>query len=443
MNVHMTFLISKKLFKCKYIFETLFKILSKVFYRHLYIYLITINFLNFCLLFDIAHSIKPNLFFVIVAILIHKHIKNCLYNINFIVLHMLRKILCFTQLTLQKLIDVLFLIDYFLYIADRVFKFLITGIFIICKHFFILFRIIFVVKLAFFNIFFINNVPLIVNQAKNIDGALPTTMAEDSLSYGKEEYIYFSVTSKNTKHLDYILRNYIILTLISFCVNIFSKNKGLWLTKLFFAIFVIFLCFCKIPNNPIDSDLKTCSKTEFYTTESIKLQENLGNINRNSTLAYFAISKLRNKSIHFRKFYQILILLSGDVSLNPGPCQMQLSDDKIWKPLITRGLHFCHLNVNSLLSKIDEIRDISNRIKPAVLGITESKLDSSVTNLEVNINGYSIIRNDRNRNGGGVLTISVLILRTFFQILSNMCFLKFFYLKLNLLQLEFSIGLQT
>ena len=34
--------------------------------------------------------------------------------------------------------------------------------------------------------------------------------------------------------------------------------------------------------------------------------------------------------------------------------------------------------------------------------ITESKLDSSVTNAEVNINGYSIIRNDRNRNGGGV-----------------------------------------
>ena len=119
-----------------------------------------------------------------------------------------------------------------------------------------------------------------------------------------------------------------------------------------------------------------------------------------------------------------MILLSGDVSLNPGPSQMQLNDDKIWKPLITRGLHFCHLNVNSLLSKIDKIRDISNRIKPAVLGITESKLDSSVTNSEVNINGYSIIRHDRNRNGRGVA-----------------CFLKFFYLKLNLLQLEFCIGL--
>ena len=119
-------------------------------------------------------------------------------------------------------------------------------------------------------------------------------------------------------------------------------------------------------------------------------------------MAYFTISKLRNKPKHFLKFYQILLLLSGDISLNPGPCQMQFIDDKTWEPLKTRGLHFCHLNVNSLLSKIDELRDITNYIKPAILGITESKLDSSVTNAEVNINGYSIIRNDRNRNGGGV-----------------------------------------
>ena len=92
-----------------------------------------------------------------------------------------------------------------------------------------------------------------------------------------------------------------------------------------------------------------------------------------------------------------MLLLSGDISLNPGPRQMQFIE-----PLKTQGLHFCHLNVNSLLSKIDELRDITNYIKPAILGIAESKLDSSVTNAEVNINGYSIIRNDRNRNGGGV-----------------------------------------
>ena len=93
-----------------------------------------------------------------------------------------------------------------------------------------------------------------------------------------------------------------------------------------------------------------------------------------------------------------MLLLSGDISLSPGPCQMQFIDDKKRKPLKTRGLRFCHLNVNSL-SKTNEYRDITNYKKPAILCITESKLDSSVMNAEVNINGYSIFRNDRNRNG--------------------------------------------
>ena len=99
-------------------------------------------------------------------------------------------------------------------------------------------------------------------------------------------------------------------------------------------------------------------------------------------MPYFAISKLRNKPKHFLKFYQILLLFSGEISLNPGPCQMQFIDEKTWEPLKFRGLHFCHLNVNSLLSKIDELRDLTNYIKPEILGITESRLDSSVTNAE-------------------------------------------------------------
>ena len=34
--------------------------------------------------------------------------------------------------------------------------------------------------------------------------------------------------------------------------------------------------------------------------------------------------------------------------------------------------------------------------------ITESKLESSVSDQEVNVNGYNILRSDRNRNGGGI-----------------------------------------
>ena len=165
-------------------------------------------------------------------------------------------------------------------------------------------------------------------------------MAKDFSNQGHEIFISASVTPENITSLDYILRNYPILTLISFCSSIFRKNRVLKFPKLFFSIFVIFLCFCRAPNNSIYSDLKSCSKSEFYFSESIELQENLNNINRNTSLAYFAVSKLRNKLKHFLRFYQILLLLSGDISLKPGPFQMQFNDDKILEPLKTRGLHF-------------------------------------------------------------------------------------------------------
>ena len=237
-----------------------------------------------------------------------------------------------------------------------------------------------------------------------LDGTLPVaSMAGVRIDYWQERFMSVCGTPKeDTESLDYIFRNYIILTLSYFFGNIFCKSKIINTTRLLLSIFIIFVSVYKFPSNQIDSDLKYCSKFEFYHAESIKLQDNLGIINRNTNLAFFAISKLRNKPAHFLKFYQILLILSGDISLNPGPCQTQLNDDKTWDPLKTKGLHLCHLNVNSLLSKTDEIRDIANRIKPAVLGVTESKLDSSVTNMEVNISGYSIIRNDRNRHGGGV-----------------------------------------
>ena len=65
-------------------------------------------------------------------------------------------------------------------------------------------------------------------------------------------------------------------------------------------------------------------------------------------------------------------------------------------------MHFLHLNVNSLLPKIHKIRQITSRTSATIIGITETKLDKTIYDDEVKIDGYSIIRKDRNRNGGGV-----------------------------------------
>ena len=75
------------------------------------------------------------------------------------------------------------------------------------------------------------------------------------------------------------------------------------------------------------------------------------------------------------------------------------SKDK-WKIFSKRGPHMIHLNTNSVLSKIDELRVIAKKSKAAVIGVPE--LDATVLDGEINIDGYEVMRSDRNRHGGGV-----------------------------------------
>ena len=72
-----------------------------------------------------------------------------------------------------------------------------------------------------------------------------------------------------------------------------------------------------------------------------------------------------------------------------------------WKVFNKPGLHSIHLNINNILSKIDELRVIAKKSRASVIGITESKLDKTVLDEEINIDGYELARSDRNRHGGG------------------------------------------
>ena len=66
-----------------------------------------------------------------------------------------------------------------------------------------------------------------VDNVKAINGTFSLTIiAEDFSNYGHEIFISVSVIPENITTLDYILLNYLILTLISFCASIFSKNSS-------------------------------------------------------------------------------------------------------------------------------------------------------------------------------------------------------------------------
>ena len=126
------------------------------------------------------------------------------------------------------------------------------------------------------------------------------------------------------------------------------------------------------------------------------------------------------------KFFRLILLLSGDINLNPGPTQIP----KTWSVFRGRGLHFVHLNINSLPSKIEELRQIAKDTNSAVIGLSETKLDKTIFDSEIYIPNYSLIRKDRNRKGEVLHVISEAIFALIAKI-TYLTKLKIFLLTCN------------
>ena len=68
-----------------------------------------------------------------------------------------------------------------------------------------------------------------------------------------------------------------------------------------------------------------------------------------------------------------------------------------------KGFKIASLNINSLSRRGDELRLMLANSKIDVFAKNKSKMDSSVTDYEISIPGYNMIRKDRYRFGGGVV----------------------------------------
>ena len=91
-------------------------------------------------------------------------------------------------------------------------------------------------------------------------------------------------------------------------------------------------------------------------------------------------------------FFLFLILLSGDIHLNPGPRQLSFS--------------MAHMNAHSLnaTDKLNEILALKLEHKFDIFAISETCLNANVANDSISIPGYNApLRKDRLfRHGGGV-----------------------------------------
>ena len=141
------------------------------------------------------------------------------------------------------------------------------------------------------------------------------------------------------------------------------------------------------------SSLRLCTTKVFFSIELIKISNELSNQTQYLYLQLDSLKKiscLKNHSLYLK----LILLLLGDISFNLGPNRTNHQLIENLKVFKIRDLHFIHLNINSLLSKIDELKELVKALNVTFVGITESKLDDSINDSEICIEGYNLIRYD-------------------------------------------------
>jgi hypothetical protein len=128
------------------------------------------------------------------------------------------------------------------------------------------------------------------------------------------------------------------------------------------------------------------------------------------------------------------LIICGNIEVNPGfnPTHAYSGAD-ITSYMKSKGTKILHMNARSLGSKLDEIKVLIEELKPDLFCVSETWFNRDISDIEVQINEYFLIRNDRSdgRAGGGV-AVYIRQNRNFeFDVLNNSSNFEFITLKLK------------
>ena len=106
--------------------------------------------------------------------------------------------------------------------------------------------------------------------------------------------------------------------------------------------------------------------------------------------------------------FVMIILLSGDISLNPGsdPNASRSFDDLVK----TRGLKVLHQNIRGLVchkAGLEELLCRSDLKQAHVIGISETHINRNIRDSEIDIAGFDLLRKDRAKGAGGGVAVYV------------------------------------
>ena len=93
------------------------------------------------------------------------------------------------------------------------------------------------------------------------------------------------------------------------------------------------------------------------------------------------------------------LLRPSDVEKNPGPAAAAAAETQSKKSKFQTVIH---VNARSLLRYFDDLASLVSTERLHIIAISETWLDSSVSNNKIHLAGFNLFRIDRNRSGGGV-----------------------------------------
>ena len=93
---------------------------------------------------------------------------------------------------------------------------------------------------------------------------------------------------------------------------------------------------------------------------------------------------------------------------NANNSSMPINTDNLTRVRIAnpKSVMIGYLNINNIRNKVNDLKELSSRLFPTVLGISETKVDTSFPNASLCIDNYfnpADYRKDRTCNGGGLL----------------------------------------
>ena len=175
----------------------------------------------------------------------------------------------------------------------------------------------------------------------------------------------------------------------------------------FSAILVLFLCLCLYLE--VFKPYQTPANGAFDIMLALKLDKkqfptrNTCGLPRYSVpCAGLPVSRKMEIGLHLLNVTMAassLVLLAGDVSMNPGPILDGLPR--------ARGLRVAHLNVRSLVDKMDDMGHLVQYKWFDIFTVSETWLNPTILDNELNLTGYIVVRHDRNIKRGGGMAIFV------------------------------------